>query len=366
MNVPGGIEPTGYAVTRLGKHSYGFEVIEKVDPRGRKYYWIGGNEYQHEDIPGSDCNAVLRDGLVSVTPLQLDLTDDALRPVIAALDGRRATAVRANPITLRFMGEPMRRNLQVAVLVTGMLSLLLSTGGAVAESGLDALVARLKGADAAARRQIMKSLSDAERKQVLAEYRALSREGKQAVTSALGRRKAKSDGVKRVPLGTVQYDTGTPFTFPDDTNDVVGNQFNTGFGNPHNISVVFWSQAGSFGFVPIRVYGAPVGTVAPVLASTTFLGSTFTWTLQPPIVNHSGSFLVGLNQSGSSTMPPSSFVAAVGVDINNGGQGFHGMNIKLNGTGFIPNATVAGIPYNAILRVSGLNLPVELMSFDVQ
>jgi 5'-nucleotidase len=63
-------------VTRLGKHSYGYEVVEKVDPRGRKYYWIGGNEYQHEDIPGSDCNAVLRDRRVSVTPLMLDLTDE--------------------------------------------------------------------------------------------------------------------------------------------------------------------------------------------------------------------------------------------------------------------------------------------------
>jgi 5'/3'-nucleotidase len=82
VNVPGGGEPRGYAVTRLGKHTYGFEVVEKVDPRGRKYYWIGGNEYQHEDIPGSDCNAVLRDGLVSVTPLQLELTSDALRPMI--------------------------------------------------------------------------------------------------------------------------------------------------------------------------------------------------------------------------------------------------------------------------------------------
>ena len=74
VNVPGQGEPRGYAVTRLGKHSYGYEVIEKEDPRGRKYYWIGGNEYQHEDIPGSDCNAVLKDGLVSVTPLHLDLT----------------------------------------------------------------------------------------------------------------------------------------------------------------------------------------------------------------------------------------------------------------------------------------------------
>jgi len=82
VNVPGGIEPDGYVVTRLGKHSYGTDVIEKTDPRGRKYYWIGGNEYQHEDIPGSDCNVVLRDRLVSVTPLQLDLTDDRMRRAV--------------------------------------------------------------------------------------------------------------------------------------------------------------------------------------------------------------------------------------------------------------------------------------------
>ncbi len=84
VNVPPGVEPDGYVVTRLGKHSYGSEVIEKKDPRGRPYFWIGGNEYQHEDIPGSDCNVVLRDGRVSVTPLSLDLTDDAMREVVAA------------------------------------------------------------------------------------------------------------------------------------------------------------------------------------------------------------------------------------------------------------------------------------------
>src|SRR6187431_1017792 len=82
VNVPGGMEPRGYAVTRLGKHTYGFEVLEKVDPRGRKYYWIGGNEYQHEDIPGSDCNAVLREGIVSVTPLHLALTANEMRPLV--------------------------------------------------------------------------------------------------------------------------------------------------------------------------------------------------------------------------------------------------------------------------------------------
>jgi len=83
VNVPPGVEPDGYVVTRLGKHSYGSEVVEKKDPRGRPYFWIGGNEYQHEDIPGSDCNVVLREKRVSVTPLSLDLTDDAMRAVVA-------------------------------------------------------------------------------------------------------------------------------------------------------------------------------------------------------------------------------------------------------------------------------------------
>jgi 5'-nucleotidase len=77
VNVPeGALE--GYAVTRLGRHSYGNAVVENVDPRGRRYYWIGGNAYQHEDIPGSDCNAVLDEKLASVTPMLLDLTDEAL------------------------------------------------------------------------------------------------------------------------------------------------------------------------------------------------------------------------------------------------------------------------------------------------
>ncbi len=91
VNVPGGVEPEGYVVTRLGKHSYGSEIVEKVDPRGRKYYWIGGIEYQHADIPGSDCNAVLREKRVSVTPLHLDLTHHKMRGEVShwPIDGFR-------------------------------------------------------------------------------------------------------------------------------------------------------------------------------------------------------------------------------------------------------------------------------------
>ena len=71
----------------------GMTWSENVDPRGRKYYWIGGTEYEHEDIPGSDCNAVHRDKRVSVTPLHLDLTDHSRMPDLAGwtIEGFRRT-----------------------------------------------------------------------------------------------------------------------------------------------------------------------------------------------------------------------------------------------------------------------------------
>jgi 5'-nucleotidase len=78
VNVPAG-RIRGYRFTRLGRRTYGNDVVEKTDPRGRKYYWIGGEGgARNEDIPGSDCNAVQLDGLVAVTPLHLDSTHDAV------------------------------------------------------------------------------------------------------------------------------------------------------------------------------------------------------------------------------------------------------------------------------------------------
>ena len=265
----------------------------------------------------------------------------------------------------------MRRSWQVGVLATGMLSLPVAAGGAVAGTRLDALIARLKGADTAGRRQIMRSLSAGERKQLHAEYRALPPEDKRTADKALGRGNARSERKRRgcAPcITTLQYDTGTPHAFRDTSSQVVGNQFNVGFGNPHTITVLTFMPFGTFGSVAMRVYDNPVGTVAPVMASGTVPGTPLalvTWDL-PQIHGHVGSFLIGMLQSGSSTVP-STTVAAIAVDVNDGGFGFHGMNINLNGSGFAPNATVfPGQPYNAILRATGLNLPVELMHFDVQ
>jgi 5'-nucleotidase len=78
VNVPSHGPPEGYQVTRLGRHRYTGGVHELKDPRGRPYFWLGGSGYEHESIPGSDCTAVLEHRRVSVTPLQLDLTEASL------------------------------------------------------------------------------------------------------------------------------------------------------------------------------------------------------------------------------------------------------------------------------------------------
>jgi 5'-nucleotidase len=64
----------GWKLTRMGKRHYSETIVERVDPRGGKYYWIGGDDlgFAHDD--GTDCMAV-HEGYVSVTPLQVDLTD---------------------------------------------------------------------------------------------------------------------------------------------------------------------------------------------------------------------------------------------------------------------------------------------------
>jgi 5'-nucleotidase len=69
----------GFELTRQGKRRYADAIVEKVDPRGRKYYWIGGETLDFVDAEGTDFNATTR-GLISITPLHLDLTNyDSLK-----------------------------------------------------------------------------------------------------------------------------------------------------------------------------------------------------------------------------------------------------------------------------------------------
>jgi 5'-nucleotidase len=80
INVPGEVSGPP-KITRLGRRHYGKEVIERQDPRGKKYYWIGGARAEYADIPGSDCNALL-EGRISITPLRLELSAEDLIPAL--------------------------------------------------------------------------------------------------------------------------------------------------------------------------------------------------------------------------------------------------------------------------------------------
>jgi 5'-nucleotidase len=75
VNVPA-IEPeeaAGFEVTRLGKRVYQDQLIERVDPRGIAYFWIGGPPPSGLAVPGTDFHAVVN-RQIAVTPIHLDLT----------------------------------------------------------------------------------------------------------------------------------------------------------------------------------------------------------------------------------------------------------------------------------------------------
>lgn len=63
----------GMAITRQGLRVYRDALVKRDDPRGRPYYWIGGDFPTGVNEHGTDFGA-LAEGYVSVTPLQLDLT----------------------------------------------------------------------------------------------------------------------------------------------------------------------------------------------------------------------------------------------------------------------------------------------------
>lgn len=76
VNVPDSPEALSLPplMTTQGKRCYEGTIVDKVDPRGRSYYWIGTVDLDFLDIAGSDFAAVKR-GHISITPLHLDMTN---------------------------------------------------------------------------------------------------------------------------------------------------------------------------------------------------------------------------------------------------------------------------------------------------
>lgn len=70
-------EVRGVKITRLGQRIYRDVLLERQDPRGQTYYWIGGEMPTGQADEGTDVKAVA-DGYVSITPIHLDLTNHGL------------------------------------------------------------------------------------------------------------------------------------------------------------------------------------------------------------------------------------------------------------------------------------------------
>ncbi len=67
-------EIAGVEITRQGKRIYQDILVKGLDPRGRPYYWIGGERPSGYMLEGTDFEAVMQ-RKISITPMMLDLTN---------------------------------------------------------------------------------------------------------------------------------------------------------------------------------------------------------------------------------------------------------------------------------------------------
>jgi 5'-nucleotidase len=81
VNIPLG-DVKGVQITRQGRRHYHDVLVERLDPMGRPYYWIGGER------PTGDVNEVgtdvwaIANGYISVTPIHLDMSAHILLDTI--------------------------------------------------------------------------------------------------------------------------------------------------------------------------------------------------------------------------------------------------------------------------------------------
>jgi 5'-nucleotidase len=95
LNVPSG-RPKGIRVTVQARRNHVTVVSERMDPRGQAYYWIEEGQNDWEPHDRSDYQAV-RDGFISLTPLQPDLTDYHALALLDELATWREQVEAGNP-----------------------------------------------------------------------------------------------------------------------------------------------------------------------------------------------------------------------------------------------------------------------------
>ncbi|TCO79797.1 5'/3'-nucleotidase SurE [Marinisporobacter balticus] len=75
VNIPNCKKETlkGVNITTLGVRKYKNSFIERIDPRGQSYYWLGGEIMDEKNHEGTDIHSIKNDA-ISITPIHFDLT----------------------------------------------------------------------------------------------------------------------------------------------------------------------------------------------------------------------------------------------------------------------------------------------------
>jgi hypothetical protein len=185
--------------------------------------------------------------------------------------------------------------------------------------------------------------------------------------------RARSGPGRTLGVGTIQYDNDIPFS-RDGLGFGVGNRFNAGFQNPHSVASVSFRRGGAanttaqVAIVPVPLTTVLGSGILSGLPPSTVGSMVWVLPLQNPVVGHSGSFLAGLLNAYTGACAGNTMLGAPcdGVALTAGtmdpGMGFHAVRIYP-----VPGTTGVDIPNrNAIFRVTGDNLPVELMGLSVE
>jgi len=217
----------------------------------------------------------------------------------------------------------------------------------------------------------------------------------QAGRRAQGDYSAVTAGVEKVPVGstqarvvgTIQYDNDTPFSRSPITNATVGNRFTAP--DPHSIASASFRVAQNYGASVVMSLWDANGPSASILFRTIVTGipqspnasSLFSAAIAPPIVGHSGLFIGGLRNTAYTGLGCPSRISLTGTcdgvalsqGATNPGFGFNAVYLQLTDGAFPPTQATApgtGVAItpatNAIFRVTGDNLPVELMGFAAE
>jgi hypothetical protein len=191
-------------------------------------------------------------------------------------------------------------------------------------------------------------------------------------------------------VGTLQYDNDTPFRREPTTDHLIGNQF-TG-ADPHSVASVsfrvaqnyasgvvvsLWDPDGMGGATRLfqqYVSGIPNGATMTVTMFTAVAPLTMALTGQsgPFIAGVHNTYFTGMGCPSNSMLNGTCDGVALSAGTMDPGMGFHAFRVPLSGMTSVPPTTmvpagVAPIPGgNALFRVTGDNLPVELMEFGVR